>query len=39
MSILLVCMSVHHIQYLQKQKKALDPLGLEFQVMNYQVGV
>lgn len=34
MSILLACMSVHHIQYLQKQKAALDPLGLELQVMN-----
>lgn len=39
MSILLACMSVHHIQYLQKQKAALDPLGLELQVMNCHVSM
>lgn len=38
MNILLACMSVYHTQYLQKQK-ALDPLGLELQVMNCHVGV
>lgn len=39
MSILFVCMSVHHLCAQAGQKRVLDPLELEFQaIVSYLVG-